>query len=111
MNLGLVVLATLVMSMPTLAQQEGCVRVVSDGPNSNYSVTNCGSVNTAVVLSQPGEAPMLMFIQSKAEMPMGTTNKPYQYWSCEMVKGVRRMPIDTRTAAAPKYGSISVQCR
>lgn len=110
-KLVVVSLTALAMSLPVLAQQEGCVRVTSDGPNSNYTVTNCGTLNTAVVLSQPGEGPMLLFIQTGARMPRGTTNKAYRYWSCEQAQGVRKLPIDTRTGALPQYASNSVQCR
>jgi hypothetical protein len=91
----------------TAAFAASCVSVTSDGPNSNYSVTNCSSVTEVVVLGQPGEGPTMEYIQAGAEMPMGTTNKPYQYWACPSPQ----MPHDTRTGQFPQYGANSVQCK
>lgn len=84
-----------------------CIKVTGDEPNSNYTVTNCGTVTASVVLGQPGEGSPLEYIQAGAEVPMGTTNKPYRYWSCPSPQ----IPYDTRTSQVPEYNSSSVKCR
>ena len=84
-----------------------CIKVTGDGPNSNYAVTNCGTVTASVVLGQPGEVSPLEYIQAGTELPMGTTNKPYRYWSCASPE----IPYDTGTGQVPQYNSGSVKCR